>query len=182
MKSNHSITINWTQLRHDNWSVYIAATEQGLCYVGSQDKPLTELEDWVQAKFPGCEIVQNDEAMQPYAAEMMEYFQGTRDRFELALDYKGTAFQMAVWNALCQIPYGQTFTYSDIANQIGKPAAVRAVGAAIGANPLLITVPCHRVIGKSGALTGYRGGLAMKTRLLELEGERARMRETMNYA
>ena len=74
------------------------------------------------------------------------------------MDYKGTSFQMAVWNALCQIPYGQTFTYSDIANQIGKPAAVRAVGAAIGANPLLITVPCHRVIGKSGALTGYRGG------------------------
>ena len=76
MKSNHSITINWTQLRHDNWNVYIAATEQGLCYVGSPDKPLTELENWVQAKFPGCELVQNDEAMQPYAAELVEYFQG----------------------------------------------------------------------------------------------------------
>lgn len=182
MKSNLSITINWTQLRHDNWNVYIAATPQGLCFIGSQDKPLTELEGWAQSKFPGCELVQNDEAMQPYAYELVEYFQGKRDRFEVAMDYKGTAFQVAVWNALCQIPYGQTFTYSDIANQIGKPAAVRAVGAAIGANPLLITVPCHRVIGKSGALTGYRGGLAMKTRLLELEGERARMRETMNYA
>jgi methylated-DNA-[protein]-cysteine S-methyltransferase len=76
-----------------------------------------------------------------------------------------------VWNALCEIPYGQTQSYSDIANYIAKPASVRAVGTAIGANPVLISVPCHRVIGKNGSLTGYRGGLDMKTKLLQLENE-----------
>ncbi|WP_145037927.1 methylated-DNA--[protein]-cysteine S-methyltransferase [Paenibacillus sp. Y412MC10] len=181
MKSNHSI-ISWTRLRHDDWNIYIAATPQGLCYIGSPDKPFKELEEWVNAKFPGCELFQNDKGMQPYAAELADYLQGKRERFEFAMDYKGTDFQMAVWDALCQIPYGQTFTYSDIAHQIGKPAAVRAVGAAIGANPLLITVPCHRVIGKSGALTGYRGGLGMKTRLLQLERMNVSLRETKEYA
>ncbi|KOR89715.1 methylated-DNA--[protein]-cysteine S-methyltransferase [Paenibacillus solani] len=181
MKINHS-TISWTLLHHDQWNVYIAASEHGLCYVGSQNKPFDELADWVKVKYPASELVQDDAKLQPFAAELVEYFQGARTRFEMAMDYKGTAFQNAVWNALCQIPYGQIFTYSDIASQIGKPAAVRAVGAAIGANPLLITVPCHRVIGKSGALTGYRGGLDMKTRLLELEREDVSLRETMEYA
>ncbi|KOP67940.1 cysteine methyltransferase [Bacillus sp. FJAT-18019] len=181
MKINHS-TISWTLLHHDQWNVYIAASEHGLCYVGSQNKPFDELADWVKAKYPASELVQDDAKLQPFAAELVEYFQGVRTRFEMAMDYKGTAFQNAVWNALCQIPYGQTLTYSDIANQIGKPAAVRAVGTAIGANPLLITVPCHRVIGKSGALTGYRGGLDMKTRLLDLEREHVSLRETMEYA
>lgn len=181
MKSDNTV-IYWTRLTHDNWNVYLAATEEGLCYVGSQDKPLEELADWVKARFPGSKLVQADVKMQLYAEELTEYFQGKRDRFEITMDYKGTAFQTAVWNALSHIPYGKTYTYTDIANQIGKPAAVRAVGAAIGANPLLITVPCHRVIGKSGALTGYRGGLEMKTRLLQLERERVSVKETMEYA
>lgn len=181
MKNQHSI-ISWTQLQHDDWIVNIAASERGLCYVGSQDKPFEELADWVLARFPGCELVRNEAYMQPYVAELVDYFEGKLDRFEMAVDYKGTDFQMAVWNALCQIPYGQTLTYSDIANQIGKPAAVRAVGSAIGANPLLVTVPCHRVIGKSGALTGYRGGLDMKTRLLALEREHVSLMETLEHA
>ena len=96
---------------------------------------------------------------------------GKEQTFTVSFDYKGTAFQLAVWNALCEIPYGQTTSYSDIANSINKPTAVRAVGAAIGANPVLITVPCHRVVGKNGSLTGYRGGLEMKTQLLDLEKE-----------
>ncbi|RXZ77651.1 methylated-DNA--[protein]-cysteine S-methyltransferase [Paenibacillaceae bacterium] len=82
---------------------------------------------------------------------------------------RGTPFQKAVWKALCEIPYGQTRSYSDIAHQIQKSAAVRAVGTAIGTNPILITVTCHRVIGKNGSLTGYRGGMEMKMILLELE-------------
>lgn len=180
MKNQHSI-ISWNQLQHDHWNVNIAASERGLCYVGSQGKPFEELADWVMARFPGCGLVRDEAYMQPYVAELVDFFEGKLDRFEMAVDYKGTDFQMAVWNALCQIPYGQTLTYSDIASQIGKPAAVRAVGSAIGANPLLITVPCHRVIGKNGALTGYRGGLDMKTRLLTLERERVSLRETMEH-
>ncbi|GAA0835586.1 methylated-DNA--[protein]-cysteine S-methyltransferase [Bifidobacterium pullorum subsp. gallinarum] len=180
MKYDNTI-IYWTRLTYDNWNVYLAATKEGLCYVGSQDKPLEELADWVNARFPGSELVRDDAKMQVYSEELAEYFQGNRDRFEMPMDYKGTAFQSAVWNALCHIPYGETYTYTDIANQIGKPAAVRAVGAAIGANPLLITVPCHRVIGKSGALTGYRGGLEMKTWLLQLERGRVPVKETVEY-
>ncbi len=107
--------------------------------------------------------------MAPYARELTDYLEGRRSSFTVPHDLKGTAFQRAVWEALGRIPYGQTVTYSDIAQEVGRPAAVRAVGAAIGANPVMIVVPCHRVIGKNGALTGFRGGLGMKTRLLELE-------------
>lgn len=182
MESNPDV-IRWTRLTHAGWSLYIAATEQGLCYVGSQDHTFDELAEWVGAKYPGAGLVQDDRIMKPYVKELEEYMQGKRDRFGMAMDYKGTPFQMAVWHALCQIPYGKTATYTDIAQTIGKPAAVRAVGAAVGANPLLITVPCHRVIGKNGTLTGYRGGLAMKTKLLELEREheQAMQMETVEH-
>lgn len=90
-------------------------------------------------------------------------------RFSLPLAARGTAFQQAVWQALCDIPYGETRSYSDIARTIGKPDAVRAVGAANGRNPLSIIVPCHRVIGQNGSLTGYAGGLEIKKALLALE-------------
>ena len=108
----------------------------------------------------------------PFSEQIIEYLEGERENFTLSFDYKGTAFQQAVWKALCEIPYGQTKSYSDVANTIDKPKAVRAVGAAIGKNPILITVPCHRVVGKNGSLTGFRGGLEMKKQLLELEQKR----------
>jgi methylated-DNA-[protein]-cysteine S-methyltransferase len=166
-----STTLYWTLLVHEDWSLYMAATSKGLCYVGSPNKPFEELANWAASRFPHNEWVQDDEWLRPYAAELMEYFQGKRKAFTVPHDFHGTAFQLAVWDALCKIPYGQTNSYSDIANHIQKPASVRAVGAAIGANPVLITVPCHRVIGKNGSLTGYRGGLDMKTQLLQLERE-----------
>lgn len=163
--------VYWKQLVCEDWKLYIAATSSGLCYVGSQDKSFDELEEWVKYRIPNSELVQDDEQMGPYENELMEYLQGKREQFMVPFDLQGTSFQQKVWNALCEIPYGQTQSYSDIANHIQRPAAVRAVGAAIGANPVLITVPCHRVIGKGGALTGYRGGLDMKQKLLQLETE-----------
>lgn len=171
MKSMTKPTIYWALMVHEGWNLYLAATVKGLCYVGSQNKPFEELSEWAERRFPGSPLVQDDEKLQPYAIELIEYFQGKRKSFAAPFDYHGTPFQLAVWNALCEIPYGQTQSYSDIANHIQKPAAVRAVGAAIGANPVLITVPCHRVVGKNGSLTGYRGGLEMKTQLLKLERE-----------
>ncbi|MFJ3483001.1 methylated-DNA--[protein]-cysteine S-methyltransferase [Pseudomonas sp. NPDC090202] len=102
--------------------------------------------------------------------QLAEYFAGTRNRFELELDFHGTEFQKKVWQALLTIPFGETRSYRDIAVQIGNPAAVRAVGAANGKNPISIIAPCHRVIGSSGALTGFAGGLAAKELLLTLEG------------
>lgn len=98
-----------------------------------------------------------------------EYFQQARNRFTVPLDFRGTPFQRSVWNALLTIPYGETRSYGDIARQIGRPTASRAVGAANGRNPISIIAPCHRVIGTGGALTGFAGGLAAKRYLLELE-------------
>lgn len=101
--------------------------------------------------------------------QLREYFAGTRKSFDLPLDFSGTPFQKRVWAELLKIPFGQTRTYGDIANAIGKPRAFRAVGAANGKNPISIVAPCHRVIGKDGSLTGFAGGLAAKECLLGIE-------------
>jgi methylated-DNA-[protein]-cysteine S-methyltransferase len=102
--------------------------------------------------------------------QLEEYFAGQRTRFTLPLDLSGTPFQRQVWRALLTIPFGETRSYAQIARQIGKPGAARAVGAANGRNPVSIVAPCHRVIGSTGALTGFGGGLDVKARLLALEG------------
>ncbi|MDH1510550.1 methylated-DNA--[protein]-cysteine S-methyltransferase [Pseudomonas mosselii] len=107
------------------------------------------------------------------ARQLGEYFAGQRQRFELELDFAGTEFQREVWAALLTIPFGQTRSYGEIARQIGKPDAVRAVGAANGRNPISIIAPCHRVIGASGSLTGFAGGLPAKQFLLALEGRQS---------
>jgi methylated-DNA-[protein]-cysteine S-methyltransferase len=101
--------------------------------------------------------------------QLEEYFAGLRNEFDLPLAAAGTDFQTQVWHALTTIPYGETWSYQELANAIGNPKAVRAVGLANGKNPISIVVPCHRVIGKSGKLTGYAGGVERKQRLLALE-------------
>ncbi|WP_232847257.1 methylated-DNA--[protein]-cysteine S-methyltransferase [Shewanella nanhaiensis] len=106
--------------------------------------------------------------------ELQEYFSGDRQEFTVSLAPKGTEFQTQVWHALTELSYGHTCSYGDIAEKIKRPKAVRAVGAANGANPIAIIVPCHRVIGKNGKLTGYAYGLNMKQQLLSLEGESRR--------
>jgi methylated-DNA-[protein]-cysteine S-methyltransferase len=101
--------------------------------------------------------------------QLGEYFAGNREEFTIALEMRGTRFQEDVWNALLTIPFGETRSYMQLATQLGNPRATRAVGAANGRNPLSIVVPCHRVIGSSGKLTGFAGGLETKARLLDLE-------------
>jgi methylated-DNA-[protein]-cysteine S-methyltransferase len=105
--------------------------------------------------------------------QLREYFAGQRHEFALKLDLAGTAFQRKVWNALLTIPFGETRSYGQIARQIGNPNAVRAVGAANGRNPVSIIAPCHRVIGSTGKLTGFAGGLDAKARLLAFEGAKS---------
>ena len=105
--------------------------------------------------------------------QLAQYFAGGRRAFDLKLDFSGTEFQKKVWHALLTIPFGETRTYAQIARQIGHPTAVRAVGAANGRNPVSIVTPCHRVIGSSGELTGFAGGLDVKAWLLRLEGANA---------
>jgi methylated-DNA-[protein]-cysteine S-methyltransferase len=109
------------------------------------------------------------------ARQLAEYFAGDRKAFDLKLDLGGTDFQQKVWRALLTIPFGETRSYAQIAEQIGHPDAVRAVGAANGRNPISIIAPCHRVIGSNGKLTGFAGGLGAKARLLSLEGPALRL-------
>ena len=103
--------------------------------------------------------------------QLLEYYAGCRTSFDLPLDFQGSDFQKAVWKALLSIPYGETKTYKQIATELGKEQAVRAVGTAIGRNPLSIVAPCHRVIGSDGELRGFAGGLETKAQLLKLESE-----------
>ena len=106
-------------------------------------------------------------------AQLGEYFAGARTTFTLPLVPDGTPFQRDVWSAIGRVPFGETITYGDLARQCGRPAAVRAAGAATGRNPLTIVVPCHRIVGSGGALTGYAGGLDRKRALLDLEARQA---------
>ncbi len=103
------------------------------------------------------------------AAQLDDYFGGRRTSFDLPLDLRGTPFQVQVWEALAEIPFGQTSTYGEQARRIGRPTAVRAVGAANGRNPVSIVLPCHRIVGKDGSLTGFAGGLETKRFLLDHE-------------
>ncbi|WP_046232459.1 methylated-DNA--[protein]-cysteine S-methyltransferase [Paenibacillus algorifonticola] len=172
MTNSISRAIYWSLFSYEDWNLHVAATDEGLCFVGSQNHPFEEMAKWANSRYSHCTLIHDDEKLLPYKAELAQYLQGTLENFTVPTVFQGTPFQEAVWQALCSIPYGQTRSYSDIAAHIQKPAAVRAVGTAIGANPVLITVPCHRVIGKNGTLTGYRGGIDMKTKLLQLEGLR----------
>ena len=141
----------------------LGADADGLCLVEFPDPrhPARRAADWQ----PGDNAV-----LRATQAQLAEYFDGRRRSFDLPLTPRGSAFQCEVWMALRAIPYGSTWSYAELAARIGKPAAVRAVGAANGRNPLPIVVPCHRVIGSDGSLTGFGGGLPVKRFLLRLEG------------
>lgn len=117
----------------------------------------------------GNELTRDSSAVAELRSQLQEYFAGERQRFNLVLQPKGTAFQLEVWRHLESIPYGETRSYGEVARAIGKPDSVRAVGTANGANPIAIIIPCHRVIGTNGSLVGYGGGLEKKKLLLELE-------------
>ena len=122
-------------------------------------------------RVPLSELIEDNEQKILLKTEhqLTEYFAGKRNTFTIPLDMRGTAFQKNVWRALQTIPFGKTLSYGEIAKQLGRPTASRAVGAANGRNPLSIVVPCHRVIGASGKLTGFAGGLEAKAHLLQLE-------------
>lgn len=169
MEKNNVNIVHWILLDHKQWNIYMGATSDGLCYLGPHNAPFDELEEWMKKRLPDHLLVEDKTTLEPYALELIDYIEGKRKDFTLPVDLYGTSFQQSVWKALMEIPYGETVTYSYIAESIQKPKSVRAVGTAIGANPVLITVPCHRVIGKNGKLTGFRGGLDMKRKLLDLE-------------
>ncbi len=160
--------VYWDEILMEKRTILVAWTERGLCYVGSFIETFEHFSVWQNKYIRDAEIVRYN-GKSVYTEQIFQYFNGERTQFDLPLDLRGTAFQLNVWQQLIKIPYGKTVAYSYIANEINNPKAVRAVGRAIGQNPLTIVIPCHRVIGKNGTLTGYRGGLEMKEVLLVLE-------------
>jgi methylated-DNA-[protein]-cysteine S-methyltransferase len=143
--------------------ITMAATDQGLAGVWfDQQRHWPDTTGWIP--------MDDHPALVEAAAQLRDYFAGRRDTFDMTLDLShGTAFQQSVWQQLLAIPPGATTSYGALSANVGNPAAVRAVGAAVGRNPISVIVPCHRVVGADGSLTGYAGGLERKTALLELE-------------
>lgn len=148
--------------------LWIAATQKGICNIIFGDVPVPfskRLGRYGIGNFePGRTAVLDDAE-----AQLRDYFAGALREFTLPLDLRGTPFQLAVWDVVRSIPYGATMSYSEIARSLDRPKAARGVGGAVGANPVVIVVPCHRVMGKNGQLTGYGGGLPRKISLLEIE-------------
>ena len=146
--------------------ITMAATDEGLAGVWFDQQ-----RHWPDTT--GWQTKDDHPALVEAGAQLRDYFAGKRGDFDMPLDLShGTAFQQSVWQALLAIPAGKTMTYGALSVHVGNPAAGRAVGAAVGRNPISVIVPCHRVLGSDGSLTGYAGGLHRKTALLELEGAR----------
>jgi methylated-DNA-[protein]-cysteine S-methyltransferase len=148
-------------------TLLIASTDQGICGIYFEEhKHFKGKDGWMtpMAQSPAAKHLAET------AQQLDDYFNGRRTEFDVALDLSGTPFQRSVWNELVNIPFGKSVSYAQHALTLGNPKALRAVGSAIGKNPISIIVPCHRVIGSSGAITGYAGGLERKQFLLALEG------------
>jgi methylated-DNA-[protein]-cysteine S-methyltransferase len=141
----------------------LVASDKGLAAI------LWPKDDPKRVRLPAMTRDDDHPVLRKAEKELAEYFAGRRRRFTVKLDFAGTDFQKQVWRALLEIPFGETRSYGDIARDVGRPAAMRAVGAANGRNPISIIAPCHRVIGANGALTGFAGGLKAKETLLALE-------------
>ena len=150
-------------------SMLCATTEKGLAYVRLPRASGRGFSGWLRRNEPDAEVKPGFAPNQVAIGQILEFLEGKRSRFELALDLRGTDFQLKVLDALLEIPYGETRSYRDVAERIGNPKAVRAVGSANGNNPIALIIPCHRVIGSNGSLTGFGGGLPTKQYLLELE-------------
>jgi O-6-methylguanine DNA methyltransferase len=141
----------------------------GLCRLTSPSEPLALCHAWADRWMPSARRLSGSGELAQVAGELLDYFEGRRRTFSIPLDLRGTPFQLQVWALLRTIPIGEVRTYAAIARLIGRPKAVRAVGAANGANPVALIVPCHRVIGSNGKLVGYAGGIGLKRTLLEHE-------------
>ena len=161
--------MRFTEMASPIGTLLLAADEEGLRFVGLPDGKgvVHPAPDWVRDDAPLGDAGRH---LGGARRQLDEYFAGRRRAFELRLAPRGTEFQRLVWFALAEIPYGATWSYAELARRVGRPKAVRAVGAANGANPLPIVLPCHRVIGADGSLVGYGGGLSAKRFLLDLEG------------
>jgi O-6-methylguanine DNA methyltransferase len=163
-------TLSYVRTPSPAGPLFLAASTKGLVRL--------EFEARMQKLNPvTTQLHESKQALAAWLRELNEYFAGERRGFSLPLDLRGTEFQLACWQALLEIPYGETRSYRDIAQAIGHPHAYRAVGMSNNRNPVAIVVPCHRVIASSGSLCGYGGGLGIKRKLLDLEQARLHLRD-----
>jgi len=147
----------------------VASSERGLCYVALPRASGRGLAGWQRRHAAGTRLVEGFEPNREPIAQILEFLQGKRQIFDLRVDLRATPFQHEVYDLVVRIPYGESLSYAEIAKRIGRPSAVRAVGAASGANPIPLVIPCHRVVAKNGQLQGYAGGVDLKARLLAME-------------
>ncbi|MEJ8303457.1 tRNA epoxyqueuosine(34) reductase QueG [Saccharibacillus sacchari] len=167
-------TLFYDEMQSPIGKLLLTASEKGLCRIdfGTFEARGASLQSWAKRWFGATELVRKPDAIKPYKKQLFEYLKGHRETFELELDLQGTPFQIEVWRALAQIGYGETVSYKWIAEAVGRPTAVRAVGGANNRNPLPLIFPCHRVVGANGKLVGYAGGLDVKEKLLAIEQRR----------
>jgi AraC family transcriptional regulator, regulatory protein of adaptative response / methylated-DNA-[protein]-cysteine methyltransferase len=151
-------------------SVLVAVSEEGVCAISLGDDPDSLVRD-LQDQFPRAELIGGDHKFEKLIAQVIGFIEAPRARFNLPLDVRGTAFQLRVWQALREIPAGSTVSYTEIAERIGAPKAVRAVAQACASNHIAVAIPCHRVVRNDGALSGYRWGVERKRALLKREAE-----------
>ncbi|UCH63716.1 MAG: methylated-DNA--[protein]-cysteine S-methyltransferase [Fidelibacterota bacterium] len=151
----------------------VVKSERGVCFIGLPSATMSRVQIWANRRFPG-------EALHPASApfgrerqELQEYTSGGRTIFTFSLDHRNTPFSLQVLEEVCRVPYGETASYADIARRVARPHAARAVGRAVAANPLPLVIPCHRIVGSNGSLTGFGGGLNLKQELLLLESHGA---------
>ena len=166
-------TIAWTVTPSDLGQLLVAATERGLCFIQLGDDTAA-LEERLVEEFPAATLTRDDDALGTIVDAVLQRIAGEPAPVEIPLDISGTAFQRRVWEALRHIPYGEVRTYGEIAEEIGSPRAVRAVGTACGSNPVGLVIPCHRVVPKSGGVGNYGFGPERKRVLLRREGASVR--------
>lgn len=160
--------IAFTVVDSDFGRILIASTRTGVCWIGVADSE-AYLEAELRGDLPAASCARDNDGLAAIARNVVDFVAGRNSEIVIPVDFRATPFQLAVWQQLCAIPWGKTRSYGEIARRLGRPDASRAVGAANGANPLALVIPCHRAVGADGSLTGYRWGLEYKRRLLRHE-------------
>ena len=165
-------TVHLARLNSPIGQFRVASTEAGLAYVELPHSSGRGMRDWMERYVPERRCVDEIGPNRAAIEQILEYLASERTDFDVPLDLRGTPFQRTVWNALLEIPYGESRSYADVARAVGRPKAQRAVGSANSVNPVSLIVPCHRVIAADGSLGGYGGGQELKARLLAMERSR----------
>ena len=165
-------TLNVASMDSPIGELTLVASDRGLFYVFLPVRGRGVTEALLRKTFPGVHIAKDKGRLAESIRQIREFFAGKRKTFSVELDLQGTEFQKKVWKALAEVPYGMTESYAGIARNIRNPQSARAVGAACGANPIPIVIPCHRIVGRDGSLTGFAGGLPIKQKLQDLEKPR----------